>query len=778
MHNPLPQSLRVLLKYRLYTGFALIGLSVAITSVWFIANYLKTSYQYDTFHSQHQEIYRLSMEVTAGDQTDHFATTGKPLGAFLYKNYTGIEAYAKLKFHPSTLRIDGKAFEEKGFFQANPQTLSIFSFNFLAGDHQALSQPYAIVLAESLAIKYFGQVDIVGKQVQIEGNTYSVAAVFQDWPQNSHLQVNALLSETIDPEYDVQSWFDIEQYTYVLANPNLQQEELQSRLNQLAADHLTPLIAGSGVAVRFSAQPLSEIHFSPALVDDVQKGSRIYTNALALAGLLVLIIALLNFINLTLTRSTQRTKEIRVKKVLGISRLQLLGQSAVESLTMTVLVIILSSVLILFGEKFYTAYTGYEAISLVSNTFLMLLLSLLVFVCGLVGSTYSGVYLSFSSPSVSKEGPRILLLKKLLLGFQYSIAILVLILTLSMGRQLEFLLTKDLGFDQEEVLILRLPESEEERSSALTLREQLRSQRSIQNVSLIGGGALPGEENGKDLFEVYQEGSKTEKIYNIYRVDERYFDLLNIPLAKGRNFNPAQRTDKEGGVIINETLARSLNWEKPLGKEIGYGGEKRKVIGVVKDFHNKSLHNLIEPIVFLFETEQPSNLLVKASPTELTAIQSEWHRFYTDAPFSVSYFDRFIGDMYNKEKQLIQLFQFFSIISLLLCYVGLFALFSLQVQQRTKEMGVRKVLGAELGNLFSAIIKNYGRVISFSIMAAMPIGWYLVKVWLSEFSFSATVGFGMYLLAGFIVISSSLLVISYHLIKIVNVNPALALKHE
>lgn len=778
MHNPLRQSLRVLLKYRLYTGFSLIGLSVAITSVWFIANYLKTSYQYDTFHKQHQEIYRLSMEVTAGDHTDHYATTGKPVGEFLLKNYSCIEGYAKLKFHSSTLFIDGKAFEEKGFFQANPQALSIFSFNFLAGDHQALSQPDAIVLTESLAIKYFGKVDIIGKQVRIEENTYNIAGVFQDWPQNSHIQVNALLSETVDPEYDVQSWFDIEQYTYVLANPKLQQEELRSRLDQLAADHLAPLIEGSGVAVSFSAQPLSEIHFSPALVDDVQKGSRVYTNALALAGLLVLIIALLNFINLTLTRSTQRTKEIRVKKVLGISRRQLVMQSAVESLAMTFLVIILSTVLILIGEKFYTAYTGYEAIGLVGNRFLLLLLSLLVFLCGLVGSTYSGVYLSFSSPSVSEEGPRILLLKKLLLGFQYSIAILVLILTLSMGRQLDFLLTKDLGFDQEEILILRLPESEEERSSALTFREQLRSQSPIQNASLIGGGALPGEENGKDLFEVYQEGSKTEKIYNIYRVDENYFDLLDISLAKGRYFNPAQRTDKEGGVIINETLARSLNWEKPLGKEIGYGGEKRKVIGVVKDFHNKSLHNLIEPIVFLFETEQPNNILVKASATELSAIQSEWQEFYAGAPFSATHFDRFIGNMYNKEKQLSQLFQFFSIISLLLCYMGLFALFSLHVQQRTKEMSVRKVLGAELGNLFATIIKNYSRIVIFSVLVAMPVGWYLVKAWLAEFSFSAHVGLSVYLLSGVIVISTSLLVISYHLFKIVNIDPAMALKHE
>lgn len=775
MLTPFRQSLRVLLRYRLYTGFALIGLSVAITSVWYIANYVKHAYTHDAFHDHGDRIYRLSMEVTAGGQTDHYATTGKPLGELMQKEYTGVEAYARLKFHPSTIHLNGEAFKETGFFQANPQTLSVFSFDFISGGQRSLSQPDAIVLAKSLAIKYFGEVNIVGEQLSIGEQTYRISGVFEDWPRNSHIRVNALISGAVDSAYDVQSWFDLEQYTYALVKPNLQKQDLQEKLDQLAVDQLAPQIEGSGVAVRFRAQPLREVHFASGLVDDVQKGSLLYTNALAIAGLLILLIATFNFINLTLTRSTQRTKEIRVKKVFGISRHQLVGQSVSESLAMTLLVLLFSVVLIFFGEKFYTAYTDYEAPSLTGNIPLLLFLALLIFISGLLGSTYSGVYLSFSTPSVMQESPRVLFFKKMLLGFQYTIAVVVLILALTMGRQLNFLLTKDLGFDQEQVLALSLPEIEQERGKALTFRDQLSS---MGLTSIIGWGALPGEENGKDLFEVQETGTRTEKVYNIYRIDEQYFEVLDIELAQGRNFDPEKRNDEAGSVIINEALARSLYWDKPLGEEIWYGGERKVVIGVVKDFHNKSLHNLIEPIVFLFDTQQPHTLLIKAPSSELTSLQSAWDNFYAGTPFAVTHFDQYIGAMYHKEKQLSQLFYFFSLIALSLCYMGLFALFSLQVQQRTKEISIRKVLGAEVHNLFSAIIKNYGQVIILSLAVALPLAWHLVRRWLGAFSFSTQVGIEVYLFAGIIVVFTSLLMIAYHLSKILWVNPAVALKHE
>lgn len=769
---------RTLFKYRLYTGFALIGFSVAVSAVWFIADYVRTSYKYDAFHTKHDRIYRLSMEIEAGGNTDHYASTGKPLGEVLQKNYPGIEGYSKLKFQHSIVRAKGEAFRENAFFKTNPQTLSLFTFDFIAGDEKSLYEPNSIVLSKSLALKYFDGVDIVGKPLLVNDKNFIVKGVFQDWPKNSHIEVNALLSLEEEADYDAQSWFDIEQYTYALVDQAIRPKDLDNTLDQLAAEQLLPLIEGSGLNVRFKAQPLKEVFFSPGLVDDVKKGSLIYTNSLAIAGLLVLLIAALNFINLTLTRSTQRSKEIIVKKILGITRKQLVLQSAVESLAMVLLVILLSIGLIFFFEKFYTGYSGFVSWSLEGNGLLIAILVLLIFVSGLLGSSYSGIYLSFSSHLIPQRGVGIQLFKKILLGFQYSIASIVLIITLTMGRQLDFIKNKDLGFNQQEVIILPLPENDAVSNNGLQFREHIKNIASVKNASLIGGGALPGEENGKDLFEIMQEGSKIEKVYNIYRIDEQYIDLLDIKMDQGRNFNPDMANDQTGSVIINEALAKSLNWEEPLGREIWYGGERRKVIGLIKNFHNKSLHNLIEPIVFLYEHQYANNLLIKAPPTEVNAIKSAWDSFYPEAPFSVTYFDQFIGSMYEKEHRLTQLFWLFSVISMMLCAMGLFALFSLHVQQKTREISIRKVLGANYSNLLKSIIKNYRTVLILPIVVAFPIAWFLVRRWLSEFSFNVPVGFEVYLLSGFIILSASFAVIAYHLLKVLKVDPVIALKSE
>ncbi len=778
MLKQLRLSFRILFKYRLYTSFALIGLSIAVSSVWFIADYVKTSYQYDTFHRNYDSIYRLSMEVTAGGSTDHYATTGKPLGEMMLNNYSGIEGYAKLKFQQSIVRINEEPFRETGFFSANPQILSVFTFDFIAGDEMSLSQPNSIIISQSLALKYFDEIDIIGKQLYVNDQPHIIRGVFQDWPGNTHIKINALLTLEENADYDAQSWFDLEQYTYVLVNQAVQPKDLNNKLDQMTTEHLVPLIEGSGLNVKFNAQPLSKVYFSPGLVDDVQKGSLVYTNLLAMAGILILLIAGLNFINLTLTRSTQRSKEILLKKILGITRNQLMLQSAMESFLMVGLVFLLSFTLIFSFEKFYVGYTGFTALSLNGNGSLIFFLIISIFVSGLLGSTYSGIYLSFSNNLIHQKGSKIHLFKKILLGFQYSIAAIVLIMTLAMGRQLDFIKNKDLGFDKQEVLIVNLPENEGTKDKGLPFREHIKNIASIENASLIGGGALPGEENGGDLFEVKEEGKRTEKIYNIYRIDEQYFDLLDINLTQGRNFNADKISDKTGSVIINEALAKSLNWDQALGKEIWYGGERREVIGVINNFHNKSLHNLIEPIVFLFEKNFATNILIKAPSSEINTIKSAWNNFYPEVPFSMTHFDQFIGAMYEKESQLTQLFRFFAIISLVLCYMGLFALFSLHVQQKTKEMSIRKVLGANYSNLFNSIIKNYTAVIIVPIVVAIPLAWFFIGRWLAEFSFNASIGFEVYLFSGLLILLTSLMVVAYHLIKILRVNPALALKNE
>ena len=774
---PIRYGLRTLFRYRMYTSFALLGLSIALTSAWFINDYVNAFYQYDAFHSKQDRIYRLSMEITAGGSTDHYASTGKPLGEVLSENHPGIETYASMVFQEATVRTDTEVFKESGVFKANPEVLSVFSFNFLkGGGEDALSAPNSVILSQSLAEQFFGEIEVIGRSIEFNEKTYLVSGIFQDWPKNSHLGVNAILYKEPAAEYDIQSWFDIEQYTYVLLDQASRQEDLNQQLTALSKETLMPMIEGSGIAVQFRSQPLSEIYASPGLVDDVKKGNAIYANALAIAGLLILLIAGLNFINLMLTRSAQRAKEITLKKIMGMSPRAMRSQNAIESLLMSGLVLLFAALFVIICEGPYHEFTGLSSLSFSNNGILLPMFFLFVFTLGLLGSNYSGPVFSISDNTKVLKGRGIHLYKKIVLGVQYGIATTILVFASSMGRQLDYVQQKDLGFAKDGIIIVDLPEEEEGRDRSIPFKAQIQEMASVQSTSLVGGGALPGEENGKDIFEVELEGSSTEKVYNIYRIDEHYFGLLDIPIAQGRNFATDQLGDQSKTVIINEALAKSLNWENPLGKSIAYGGEKRTVVGVVKNFHNKSLHNIIEPIVFLYEPSGARHLLVKTQVSDLDLIGSVWKQLYTDQPFSPSYFDQFIGAMYTQEVQLMQVFRFFAMIALLLCATGLFALFSLHVLQRTKEMSVRKVLGASAMQLLQSITKSYSMVAIIAMLLALPVAWFAVNRWLEAFSYRVTIGIDIFLLASTLLVMISLLVIARHLVKVLQVDPAAELK--
>ncbi|MEO0339952.1 MAG: ABC transporter permease, partial [Bacteroidota bacterium] len=685
--------------------------------------------------------------------------------------------YARLTFQEPIVRTDTEVFKVAGLYKANPQTLSVFSFDFLkGGGASALSEPNSVILSQSLSEQFFGDIDAIGKSIGVDEKKYLVSGVFQDWPENSHLEVNALFSRAPIEEYDVQSWFDIEQYTYVLLEQATRQEDLDKQLDALAREELMPKIEGSGISVQFRSQSLEEVYVSPGLVDDVKKGNPIYANTLAVAGILILLIAGLNFINLMLTRSAQRSKEITLKKIMGMSSRALQGQNAIESFLMATLVLLLTAIIILIGEGLYKDFTGLSTLSFSKNWVLLPGFFLFVFALGILGSNYSGTLFSISDNTKRLKGKGINLFKKILLGFQYGMATIILVFALGMARQLDFIKHKDLGFAQDGIVIVDLPEDEETNNRSLQFKAQIQSVASVQSASLVGGGALPGQENGKDIFEVELEDSNTEKVYNIYRVDETYFELLDIQLAQGRNFAGDQLSDQSKTIIINAALAKSLNWKNPIGKSITYGGEKRTVIGMVKNFHNKSLHNIIEPIVFLYEPSAARSLLVKTKLSDIDLIKTTWSQLYPDQPFSLSYFDQFIGAMYTQETQLMRVFQFFTIIALLLCSTGLFALFSLHVLQRTKEMSVRKVLGANARQLLQSITKSYSTVAVIAMIIALPTAWLLIKKWLEAFSYRVTIGPDIFLLASLLILLISMLVIARHIAKVLKVDPAVELK--
>ena len=772
-------SLRILNKHRLFTWISLIGLGVGISSFWFITDFITSTHQYDAFHKNHDRIYRLSLEVTAGGNTDHYATTGLPPGQYLYENLSGISAYANLKFHNSVVHVNKEVYKEQNFYSANPEALDVFSFELLEGDRNTcFSNPNSILLSRTLAEKYFKNTEIIGKQITVGEDQYFITGIFENWPKNSHLNVHALLLSDVSESTEVQDWFNLEHYNYVLLDKGVPRDELNDKLKQLSTDHLAPMIEGSGIDIQFRAEPLRKIYFSQSLIDDVPKGSLVYVNGLMFAGILVLLIAGLNYINLTVTRSSYRIKEILMKRLFGISRFGLFCQSAKESGIMTIMVLIISCILIYIFDDFYCGFSGYKAFSITGLWPTFFVIFIITFLLGLIGSGYPGIQITFSSLMIIQRGKAFNRFHKILLGLQFAIASVILIVNMVVYKQIDFIKKKELGFSKDEIMIVGLPDNEELKDNCDEFRDKIKQYAAVTNATLIGGGALPGEDNGKDIFQITLDGEKIEKVYNLYRIDENYFDLLDIHFETGRNFQEDGLSDLNNSVIINESLAKSLNWSNPLGKIIGYGNNQREVIGVVKNFHNKSLHNIIEPIVFVYDRNYATNLLVKSNPENSKIIRSTWTDFFPDEPLTIGYFDQFIESMYAKEDRLAQLLSLFTGISLILSCMGLFAIFSLQVIHKTKEMSVRKVLGANSLNLLSVITSNYLKVAFISVLISIPVALIFTQKWLQEFSYRIQIDPFIFILSAGLIFFTGFIAIIYHLLKILAVNPVDALKYE
>ncbi len=770
---------RLLYKNRGYQIVGILGLAIGIASCWFIANYVQHHYTYDKFHSYANRIYRINMAFTAGETTDHFAPTGTPVGEFLAKKYASIESYAKLKFGEDPIvEIKGEKLKAHHFFFANSGIFDVFSFVFIRGDKSsALVDPNTVLITKSMALKYFGHVDVIGEEMIVDDNLLKVTGVFEDWPSNSHLKINALMAESRDHQnYDIQSWFDLEQYNYVLVNPKLSSADLEDLLSQLVLDEIAPELEGLGVSVKFYAERLDQVFFQPGLIDDVRKGNIAYVNTLAIAGLMVLFIAGLNFINLGLSQATRRRKEIGLRRILGISRWQLFRQRSMESFIIMVLVLVAAVILTLVLSPYFYQMAGIEMN--INNWPMFGFLSLFIFFSSFFGSGNTSVAVFFSRQPLNTDRKSVTLFRKLLVGIQLAISSIILMATFIVQKQIDYINTKDLGFSSGQVMIINLPEQEEFKNNAQLFKSTLQDYESVAAVSLINGGALPGEENGKELFEVMVNGSKEERVYNIYGVDENYFDLLSIDFALGRSFEDSIITDKTEAVIINQVLARTMQWEQPLGQTIWVHGKRCKVIGVTQNFHNKSLHNVIEPIVFIYDQEYTSNLLLKTTIDQENLVKTLWSQFYTDLPFEWHFFQDQIANMYTSEKQLRKLLTNFAIISIILSCMGVIAIFSIHLQQKTKEMSIRKVFGANGLQLLRAMTKNYFTLTLISVGLAGVVVWLIKREWLNSFIYKVEINPIAIGLLGLFVMLFMVFALTYHLLKLMQINPIDTLKQE
>lgn len=800
--NYIKVSLRLLQRNKVYAFINIFGLAIGIFCSILLGMYVIDELSFDDFHEKKERLYR----ITSTLRQDKEITTGLTslaVGPTLNDMFPEVENYTRLKpyYQKNLIQVGDKTFQEDGFYMADSTFFQVFSFNLLAGDpYKVLEKPNEIVLTQALAEKFFPHDKAIGKTITLNKKEVQVVGVCADIPGNSDIQFTALLSLSSFPEQYAQiyneDWFRLSNYTYLVMNQPIGKERWDKIFTSLKENRVQKFIDENGLtgSVSYQAQNIKEVHFDNSKEYDSPKGNLNYVIIFGLIGIFILLIACINYINLSLAQSTKRAKEIGIRKTLGAARSGIIKQFITESVVLTLGAFLLGLVLVELFLPVFNNLTGkdFTFYDFFSPTIMILMAAIFSFI-SLVGGSYPAFVLSGFQPANVMKGRfsgiwDIGLVRKGLVVFQFAFSIAMIIGTLVVFDQMEYMKDKDLGFNQENVLVIELPPDTAVSNHLHTYTDQLLAHSAIDQAALSSG--LPASVSGELLFRIEVDGQLKESGIKCLTVDDRYIDLMGLDILKGRNFDKAITTDMKEAFIVNEAAVAAYNWgEEPLGKRMQWGlladnkaANDGKVIGVINDYNFYSLHNPIEPFVLIFRPKGGRYLNVRIKGGQvaqsLSLIEETWRKVGFTHPISYFFLSEKINEQYGDEKKMMTIFSTFSILSLLIACMGLFALTSFMVEQKTKELGIRKILGAGSGRITLLLSKDFLVLVGLAFFIAAPVSYYFLADWMSTFAYQAGVGPLAFFASLVFSFGLALLTVSYHTYKVTANNPANALRYE
>ncbi len=763
----------------------IIGLSLGIAICLLIAFYVKDELSYDRYHEKADRICRLTTKFIIQDFNMHFARGGIDVAPILQQTYPELEKAVRLKpLQTAILKKGNELFTEKDIFMADKEIFSLFSFPMLSGNAaKALERPNSIVLTRDLAQKYFGDNNPLGKIIFFNNKPFTITAVLENLPSNTDLKFKALIcwNPTKEEEAD---WTDISYFTYLLFRNKKDIAGFENKLKAFDEREFAPrgkLIGETNLSMTHYLQPLKQLHFEPALIDDTPKGNRSYLYIFSAVALCILFVACINFINLYLAQISKRQKEVGIRKVSGATKTQLLFQFLGESFLMTLIAIGIAFCILQLIAPVFNNLTG-KNFSLMNLDWLFTSVAIGVLILvGLLSGSYPAIYLSSLQPASILKGKSAITgksnFRKILLVSQFTISIILIICTLIAFQQINFMKDKNPGFNKDQVIAINIPFDSTVRSRLPLLKSSLMENPAISNVSIA---PKPIGIDSKASFIKQSNGKKENLMISFISIDEQYLPVLKIPIVTGRNFSASFPTDKTKGVIVNETMVKWMGWKNPIGQKV-YPSERpediHNVIGVVKDFHYISMHDKIEPLL-LYNDYDPTSMLIETKLKNISVVHSYWKKLFPDYPFDYSFFDEAIGKQYETEEKMVTIFTTFAILTILIACLGLFGLISIVVIQRTKEIGIRKVFGASVNNIVGLLSKDFLLLVVVAAFIAYPIAWLVIQKWLQNFPYRIQINLWVFILAGGIAVSVALLTVSFQAIKAAVANPVKSLRSE
>ena len=804
-------ALRNLRKHRSFSIINIAGLTLGITCFTLIALYVQYELSFDQFHPDADRIYRVIQQRT--HDSEDFSRTGGAHAVALQQEFPEFEEVVRVSQTPVEVQrlnnADAIRQEEEGFYFADSNFFRVFDFELLAGDAApVLASPDAVVLTQSTAQRYFGDEDPLGQTIRVGDElALEVRGIMADTPGNSHLQLDFLASvAALKRMYHYQGEFTSYWWpwlwTYVKLSPNTSAEVVNQRM--LAFNERYRQQSGGEENVP-QLQPLTDIHLYANTTGDPTPGSsRTYVAILAAIALLILFIACINFTNLSLARSVQRTKEVGIRKAAGAARGVLVRQFLGESLLLSIIALVIG---LLFSELMLPFFSELAQRPLAIDfgpqlSFWGALLAV-VLVTGLLAGSYPAWVLSgVNAARVLKGQPgrprgQSNLLQRSLIVFQFVASIALIAGTLIAYQQLNYLQEASLGFDQEQILTVEVPGGAEGEKIA-SLEQAFQRTAGVQQTSSVL--ERPGFGNGIGrVYEVEGMTQEPDEGSRVFRqhVGYDYFDLLDVPLVSGRTFSEASGTDDTAAVVLNERAVRQFGFtpETALGKRVRtyvyengqtYGDLTGTVVGVVADYHGTSLREPIEPTVFMSSegalSQYTNHLLIKTSGGDATLVRSvlerQWDTVFPNHYFEASFLDADLALRYEEEQRLGKIMLTFSILAILIACLGLYGLASYLAERRTKEIGIRKTLGASVQQLLLLFNKDFVRLILIAFVVAIPITYYAMNRWLQDFAYHIDIGAAVFAVAGLLCLVIALATVSYRSVQAALVNPVDALRDE
>ncbi|AUD03400.1 ABC transporter permease [Spirosoma pollinicola] len=781
--NYLKIARRHLWTNKLYTGLNAGGLAVGLTACLLMVLYVKHEFTYDSFHAKADRIVRVTVNLTTPEAPIAVASSPILLASALKRDYPDVETVARFEPVSATIKYGTDLRNEPDVYYAEQTVFSVFTYPFVEGNAaRALTEPNTAVVTERFARQYAGHTRVLGKTFLCNKKLYRITGVMADLPSNADMKISALLAK----DYTVYTdWLvdDFPVYTFVLFRQVPDLNAFTRKLALLSKTYIQPelrKIGAAGYAVVFQTEFLKDVHFSQGKMADMPKGNKQYGYLFLFLAVFVLVIALLNYINLLTARATGRAKEVGIRKASGALRQQLIGQFLFESFLLSLLAVVLAIVLLVIAVPFFNDLLQIQLSIAWGDGFLMAGVALVN--TALLGGLYPAFVLSGFNPAAVLRRQtgglgRGFGLRQTITVFQFVLAVGMMIGVLVAHSQLNYMQRVDLGFTKEQVLTVHLPDDSLARTHSYALAHDLRQRSAIRDVSL-GSGIKPDAILVKATTIFQSAGKKREVMGNYLSIDDRFLPLLNMKLASGRNVSAGSEADKNGAFLVNEAFVKLAGWKQAIGQPMEGFMHKGKVVGVVRNFNYHSLHTVIEPVILVFNTNPPANLTLKMKPEQLPLVQAAWHKHYPNVPFDYSFLDAAFAAQYQKDELMISLFNGFSLLTLLVSCLGLFGLATYSAEQRTKEIGVRKVLGASVLNIVTLLSKDILKLVLIAIVIASPLAWYAMNQWLSDYAYKVDMSWWMFALAGFLAISIALLTVSFQSVKAALMNPVKSLRSE